>query len=64
MGNNQCSQIYRFHIFNCEDGGYGCFFFFSRKNRRSRVCITVSFFAKKKKYKAGKTGSRFSCTVF
>ena len=22
-----CSQIYRFHIFNCEHGGYGCFFF-------------------------------------
>ena len=23
---NMLTQIYRFHIFNCEDGGYGCFF--------------------------------------
>ena len=30
VGGEFTTQIYRFHIFNCEDGGYG-FFFFAKK---------------------------------
>ena len=60
MGNSlQCSQIYRFHIFlNCEDGDYGCFFFFFAKTStlqglyncklKNEMTLMLDFFFAKK----------------
>ena len=69
------SNIQICHIINCEDGSYGCFGFFLAKKsmfqglyncklKNEMTLILEFFFAKKKRYKAGKTGSRIPCSVF
>ena len=63
MGNSLFSQIYRFHIFNCDDGGFGWFFFFAKKltfqglyncKLKNEMTLTLEFFSRKKKKKKKK----------